>query len=99
MYTITPVTTRINPRPPKTNTNGFVPPPLLPPVPCVGVGVGAIVGVGEGVGDGVGEGVGEGVGVGVADGVGVLPELLPNNPPQPDNRTISRKALPLRISR
>ena len=66
------MTIKTNPRPPKTNTKGLVPPPplTLPPVPCVGVGVGAIVAVGDGVGDGVGGGVGDGVGEGVGDGVG-----------------------------
>ncbi len=53
------------------NTKKYVPlpPPVVPPVP--GVGVRAIVAVGEGLGDGVGDGVGEGVGEGVGDGVGV----------------------------
>src|SRR6266699_2262737 len=53
-YTIIPVTTSIKPRPPNTNTKTFVPPPplILPPVPCVGVGVG------DGVVDAVGEGGG-----------------------------------------
>ena len=67
-----PVMIRINPRPPRTYTKGFVPPPpfALPPVPGVGVGVGATVAVGDGVGEGVGDGVGDGAGGGVGEGGG-----------------------------